>query len=136
VSDQSELAPRPIVYALIAAAIALVPWTLWLTWSLPTQHVAHHWRAAWVGYDIALAAVLLATGVAAIRRSPRIVLFAAAAGTLLLADAWFDVATAAPGGERMESVLEAVFAELPLAFACFWIARDAERFFVRTDHLR
>jgi len=132
----SELAIQRLALALIVIAIALVPWTLWLTWSLPAQHVARHWRTAWVGYDVALALLLLATGVAGIRRSPQIVVAAAAAATLLLADAWFDVVTAARGGELVESVLEAVFAEIPLALVCLWIAYDAERFFLRTDRLR
>ena len=132
---KGEIATQHLALALIVVAIALVPWTLWLTWSLPAQHVARHWRTAWVGYDLALALLLLATGVAGIRRSPQIVVAAAAAATLLLADAWFDVVTAARG-ELVESVLEAVFAEIPLALICLWIAYDAERFFLRTDRLR
>jgi hypothetical protein len=133
---KGEHATRLLALALVAIAVALVPWTLWLTWSLPEQHVAHHWRLAWVGYDAALALLLLATGIAALRRSPQIVPLAAAAGTMLLADAWFDVVTAGHGGELGESLLEAAFAEIPLAAACFWIAYDAERFFLRTDRLR
>jgi hypothetical protein len=131
-----ESATKRLAPLLIVVGVGLVPWTLWLTWTLPTQHVARHWRAAWVGYDTALAALLLATGVAAIRRSPTIVVLASAAGTLLLADAWFDVVTADRGGEVLESALEAVFAEIPLAIVCFWIAYDSERFFVGTDRLR
>jgi hypothetical protein len=131
-----EIATQHLALALIGVAIALVPWTLWLTWSLPAQHVARHWRAAWVGYDLALALLLLATGVASVRRSPQIVVAGSAAATLLLADAWFDVVTAARGGELVESVLEAVFAEIPLALVCLWIAYDAERFFLHTDRLR
>ena len=132
----SELAIQRFALALIVIAIALVPWTLWLTWTLPAQHVARHWRTAWVGYDVALALLLLGTGVAGIRRSPQIVVAAAAAATLLLADAWFDVVTAARGSEVVESALEAVFAEVPLALVCLWIAYDAERFFLHTDRLR
>ena len=135
-TTKREIATQHLALALIGVAIALVPWTLWLTWSLPAQHVARHWRLAWVGYDLALALLLLATGVAGIRRSPQIVVAAAAAGTLLVADAWFDVVTAARGGELVESVLEAVFAEIPLALVCLWIAYDAERFFLHTDRLR
>jgi len=129
------LVPRRAAQALVLVAIALIPWTLWLTWTLPTKHVAHHWRVAWVGYDVALALALLYTGVAGLRRSPRIEPAALIAGTLLIADAWFDVLTAARG-ELAEAVGEAVAAELPIAFVCFWIARDAERFFARTERLR
>jgi hypothetical protein len=135
-TSEGEIAPQRLLLGLIAIAVAFLPWTLWLTWTLPAQHLAYHWRAAWVGYDVALALLLLATGIAGGRRSPRIVLFATAAGTLLLADAWFDVFTAAHGGELYESILEAAFAEIPLALVCFWIAYDAEKFFLRTDLLR
>ncbi len=133
---RSETLQRRAGELLIFVAAALIPWTLWLTWTLPTKHVAHHWKIAWVGYDVALALVLLWTGIEGIRRSPRIEAAAMAAGTLLLADAWFDVLTAGHGGELTEAIGEALAAELPIALLCFWIARDAERFYVRTDRLR
>jgi hypothetical protein len=57
---------------------------------------------------------------------------------MLLCDAWFDVVTSGGGGERLEAVLEAVFAELPLAVLCGVIVYDDERAhaFVRTLRLR
>jgi len=135
-SERGELVvPRRAAQALVLVAIALIPWTLWLTWTLPTKHVAHHWRLAWVGYDVALALALLYTGLAGIRRLPSVELAASAAGTLLLADAWFDVLTAGHG-ELIGAVGEALLAELPIAFVCFWIALDAERFFAKTERLR
>ena len=47
--------------------------------------------------------------------------------TFLLCDAWFDTITL-PGSELVQSVLFAVFAELPIAGLCLWLARDADRF--------
>ena len=128
--------PRWAAQGLILVAVALIPWTLWLTWTLPTKHLAHNWRVAWVGYDVALAGVLLWTGIAGIRRSRSIEAASMAAGTLLVADAWFDVLTAGRGVDLATAIAEAVTAELPIAFVCFWIAWDAERFFARTDRLR
>jgi len=130
------LLPRWAAQGLILVAVALIPWTLWLTWTLPTKHLAHNWRVAWVGYDVALAGVLLWTGIAGIRRSRSIEAASMAAGTLLVADAWFDVLTAGRGVDLATAIAEAVTAELPIAFVCFWIAWDAERFFARTDRLR
>ena len=46
---------------------------------------------------------------------------------MLLCDAWFDVVTSGGGGERAEAVLEATFAELPLAVLCWLIVYDTER---------
>jgi hypothetical protein len=45
---------------------------------------------------------------------------------MLVCDAWFDITTSTPG-ERLEAVLQAVLAELPLAAICGWVAYDVER---------
>jgi hypothetical protein len=111
---------------------ALLPWTLWLTFSLPSRHVSQHYDVAWVGFDIGLATAFAATTWAAFRRSRWIVPLAAATAAMLLCDAWFDIVTSRGGGERVEAVLEAVFAELPLAAVCVFIVVDAERFFDAT----
>jgi hypothetical protein len=118
--------PRWVTISLSLTAIGLVPWTLWLTFSLPSKHVTDHYDLAWVGFDIGLAAAFAATALAAYRASNWLVPSAAVTGTMLLCDAWFDVVTSGRGGERLEAVLEAVFAELPLAALCGVIVYDAE----------
>ncbi len=118
--------PRWITGLLSLTAVALVPWTLWLTFSLPSKQVTNHYDAAWVGFDIGLVCVFGLTARAAYRRSPLLVPFAAATCALLLADAWFDVVTSGPG-ERLEATLEAGLAELPLATLCAFLVYDAER---------
>ena len=52
---------------------------------------------------------------------------AAATGTLLVADAWFDVILESHSDELRISMLFAVCGELPLAAVCFWIAYRTER---------
>ena len=116
----------PRLLALVA--LALVPWTLWLTFSLPSRHVTQHYDAAWVGFDIALAAAFAATAWSALRRPRWLVALAAATGTMLLCDAWFDVVTSSGGAERVEALAEAAFAEIPLAAICAYIVLEAERF--------
>jgi hypothetical protein len=118
--------PRWIVGLLALTTVALIPWTLWLTFSLPARHVTNHWDAAWVGFDIGLVCSFALTAYAAYRRSLRLVPLAAATCALLLADAWFDVVTSDPG-ERIEAILEAGLAELPLAVLCAFLVYDAER---------
>ena len=108
-------------------ALGLLPWTAFLTATLPGQHVAHHWDLAWAGFDVFEAASLGATLVALLRRLPQLPLFAAVAGTALLCDAWFDLLTASPGTDLRWSLVEALMAELPLAALCFWIALDSDR---------
>ena len=73
------------------AGIALVPWTVWLTFSLPAHHETANWRTTWAGFDIALAVSLSVTALASLRRSPWLEAAAAISGTLLLTDAWFDI---------------------------------------------
>ena len=126
--DQARAVPRLLAVGLGAAAVFLVPWTLWLTLTLPTRHLTHHYRGAWVGFDIVLAIAFGATAIAALRASPWLQALAAVTGTMLLCDAWFDVVTAAGGDEQARAVLEAVVAELPLAALCAWIVLDTKRF--------
>jgi hypothetical protein len=127
--DQSRV-PLPAWVSILlgAVGVALVPWTLWLTFSLPSRHTTEHYDLAWVGFDVALAAAFVVSAVAVIRGSGWLEVSAAVTGTLLLCDAWFDVVTSTGGSEKIEAVLEACFAELPLAAVCAWIVWDAERF--------
>ena len=112
----------------LAIGVGLVPWTLWLSSSLPSHHRTDNWALAWSGFDVALAAGFVLIAVAAWRCSPWLEAFAAATGTLLLCDAWFDVLLESRGTEHTLAIAEALLAELPIAALCFWIARDAERF--------
>jgi hypothetical protein len=127
--------PRWITALLAFTAVALIPWTLWLTFSLPSRHVSHHYDLAWVGFDVALAAALGLTARAAYRESPLLVPLAGATCAMLLCDAWFDVVTSAPG-ERLEAVLQAAFAEIPLAVLCAFVVYDVERVNASVRRLR
>jgi len=127
--------PRWITALLAFTAVALIPWTLWLTFSLPSRHVSRHYDLAWVGFDIALATVLGLTARAAFRGSQLLAPFAAATGAMLLCDAWFDIVTSTPG-ERLEAVLQAVFAELPLAALCGYVVYDVEGVHASVRRLR
>ena len=112
--------PRFVVGVLSVTAIFLVPWTLWLTFSLPSKHVTHHYDVAWVGFDVALLCAFALTAWAAYRRSAALVPFAAGTCALLLCDAWFDIVTSSPG-VRAEAAAEACFAEIPLALLCAYV---------------
>ena len=108
-----------------AVAFLIVPWTIYLAVRLPSKHLTPHWSIAWGGFDVALAAAAGFTAWALARSPQWIAVAASITGTLLLSDAWFDVLTAQAGGERVEAVLEAVFAEIPLGIVCFVLARRA-----------
>jgi hypothetical protein len=126
---------RWVAPAFCLIGIGLLPWTIWLSASLPAHHATENWDLAWSGFDTALAAAFLLTAVAAWRGSSWLEACAAATGTLLLADAWFDIMLESRGTEHTLAIVEALVAELPFAALCFWIARDAERFAARALQL-
>jgi hypothetical protein len=113
------------LFALLGAG--LVPWTAWIAYDLPQRHLARHWDVAWVGFDVGMALLLLATAYAALRRAAWIQSTAAAAATMLVCDAWFDIVTAGRGAELALSLASGFLVELPLAVICVWVARNAER---------
>ena len=115
-------ARRWLLLTLAVVAVSLLPWIAYLSLTLPSRHVVHHWQVAWVGLDIAEAAALIATFVALLRRSPAVTVLASIAGTLLVCDAWFDVITAQEGSDLAWALAFALLAELPLAALCFWLA--------------
>ena len=124
--------PRWVALLLGLVALALVPWILYLTFTLPSRHVTFHYDTAWIGFDVALLVSFAATTWAAFRGSQWLVPLAAASGTMLLCDAWFDVVTSQAGTEMWEAIAEALLAELPLAAVCAFIVYDAETFLAAT----
>jgi hypothetical protein len=118
-----------VVFAVVG--IGLLPWTILLTQWLPSHHASVRWDLAWSGFDSGLAVAFLFTAVAAWRRSPWVGAGAAATGTLLVTDAWFDVILESHSDELRVSILTAVLGELPLAAFCFWIAYRTEQFLAR-----
>src|SRR5581483_10961514 len=117
-----------VIAAFAAAGIGLLPWTLWLWESLPPHHETIRWDVAWSGFDTGLALFFLATAFAALKRSPWVGALAAATGTMLVVDAWFDIVLESHADELRQSIMLAAFAELPTAAFCFWIAHRTERF--------
>jgi hypothetical protein len=109
-----------LLFVIGVVAIALLPWTAYLSATLPSKHLTEHWDIAWAGLDLFEAASLVVLFVAIVRRSPLVPMFAAVAGTALLCDAWFDLTTSGRG--FYWALAEALGAELPLAALCFWVA--------------
>jgi hypothetical protein len=118
------------VYALFA--VAIVPWIVWLAWTLPERSVSAHYRLAWVGFDVLLCGALARTAYLAWRRSPFLVNVASATAALLVVDAWFDVTTSPGGHDLMVSALLALLVELPLAVMSLALAGRAQLEIART----
>jgi hypothetical protein len=119
-------APRWVAPLFTVLGAATVPWTVHLALTLPEQAGARHYRLAWVGFDLMLVALLLATAGLAWRGSRQVGLIASATAAVLVVDAWFDLTTAQPADVRA-AVLSAVLLELPLAVVCGWIALHVDQ---------
>ncbi|MGE5274382.1 MAG: hypothetical protein ACM3QU_11585 [Verrucomicrobiota bacterium] len=125
--DARGITPRWAGALFAALGVLLLPWALWLGYSLPERKVAHHWDLAWAGFDVVLSAALLGTAFALLTGRSVGRSFAAATGALLLADAWFDVVTSEAGRDRWLAVTLALLGEIPLAILCFALARPGRR---------
>ena len=113
---------RLVLTVTVISAVVLVPWTIWLSVSLPSVHRAREWRTAWVGFDIVLIVALLATAWAGWHRRLIVLGFLIVSGTLLASDAWFDVLLSSGRNERLSSYVTAFLLELPLAALFFYSA--------------
>jgi hypothetical protein len=120
-------APRWLGYAFAICSFMLLPWTIYLYSSLPSRATADNWDVAWAGFDVAIAATLLATAIGALRCAPWTQGAAASAATLLVCDAWFDVMTSRTAHEFEMALVMALVVEAPLAILCLWVARNSER---------
>jgi hypothetical protein len=115
----------------VTCAVILLPWIVIAGITLPSRSLSRNYDLAWAGYDVILLIGLLSTAASALRRSRRLPIAASATGALLTADAWFDVLTSPAGWDELQAIAMSVFAELPLAAVCFWLAWHSEEMMER-----
>jgi hypothetical protein len=115
-----------------ACCLALAGWIGILILTLPDRFTSSDWRAVWIGLDIAELFGLAAIGWAAWRQRQVVIFFMIMTGTLLLCDAWFDLALSYGSSDFAMSVVSALVAEFPLAFLLFAGARRLIRVTVQT----
>ena len=102
--------------------IALAGWIAILILTLPGHYTSRDWQTVWVGLDLAELAGFAATGWAAWHQRQIVTFFMIITGTLLVCDAWFDVALSYGSSDFTTSILAALLVELPIAFLMFAIA--------------
>jgi len=115
-----------------ACCVVLACWIGILILTLPDRFTSSDWQAVWVGLDIAELIGFAAIGWAAWRQRQVVIFFMIMTGTLLLCDAWFDLALAYGSSDFTMSVVTAVLAEFPLAFLLFAGARRLVQVTVQT----
>ena len=111
--------------AFIVCSLVMIPWTIYLGYSLPSRQLSPHYNIAWAGFDVLELIALGATGYFAVRGSRYLAITAAAASALLIVDAWFDIMTS-PRRQIFEAIVLAAFVELPLAALCAWLSHHTE----------
>ncbi len=117
---------------MMACCVALAAWIAILILTLPGRYTSTDWRTVWVGLDIAELAGFAATGWAAWHQRQVVIFCMIITGTLLVCDAWFDIALDYGSRGFIASVISAVLAELPLAFFMFAAARRLVRVTIET----
>ena len=116
----------------IACCLGLAAWIAILILYLPGRYTSHDWRTVWVGLDIAELAGFAATAWAAWHQRQILIFLMVVTGTLLVCDAWFDLALAYGSRGFLTSLLSALFVELPLAVLLFTSARRLVRVTIQT----
>jgi hypothetical protein len=110
--------PRWISVFYIICAVILIPWIVVLADLLPSRHVARHWDALWVGFDVLILITIVLTIYFMVKKRIWVIMTATALATLLLVDIWFDLLTAKPGSEQFQAVVSGLI-ELFLSFLTY-----------------
>jgi len=95
-------------------AVFMIPWIVYLGFTLPQNYTVRDWPLTWLGFDSLLVVFMAATAILTWLHRQVLVLPAFTTGILLLCDAWFDVTTASPE-EFRSSVVTALLGGM-LAF--------------------
>ena len=77
-------------------AVFMIPWIVYLSFTLPENYTVRDWPLTWLGFDSLLVVFMAATAILTWLHRQVLVLPAFTTGILLLCDAWFDVTTASP----------------------------------------
>lgn len=120
---------------LFFTSVGLIAYLIYLAVSLPNSYHANHWDLAWVGFDVAMVAMLLLTSWAIWKKRQIAIPAALVAATFLFIDSWFDIVTSNPGWDLELSILLAIFS-CTLAIFLFRFSRRAIRKSIRNAYLR
>ena len=123
---------------MIAVAVFLVGWSIWLGSTLPANRLPQKWSTAyigldnysltWVGLDCIEALGLAWCGRLFRHASPASRTIALLVIPVFVLDAWFDIMTSVSKTDLLEAIVVALFAELPTATALGWVAWKAKGF--------
>jgi hypothetical protein len=117
---------------MLACCLGLAGWIAILILTLPGHYLSRDWRGVWVGLDMAELAGFAATAWAAWTQRQILIFLMIITATLLVCDAWFDLALDYGSRGFTMALVSALAAELPLAFLLFSSARRLVRVTIAT----
>lgn len=117
---------------MMVCCVGLAAWIAILILTLPGRYTSTDWQTVWVGLDLAELAGFAATGWAAWHQRQIVTFFMTITGTLLVCDAWFDVALSYGSSDFTMTILSALLVELPIAFLMFATALRLIRATIQT----
>ena len=115
---------RVLAIGTLILAAALVPWIIFLGFTLPPHYTARNWQLLWIGYDAAEVTVLILVAWTAWFRRQFLGTVSLVAAVLLFCDAWFDVVTSWGHHDQWVSLATAIGAEMPLGLFFLWLYRQ------------
>lgn len=133
-----DLEPRGLSHTLRRAhlglmtggAIFMIPWIVYLSFTLPEHYTVRDWPLTWVGFDSLLVVFMIATAVLTWLHRQLLLFPAFTTGILLLCDAWFDLTTAVGSelpGAVVTAVLGAILAIILIAGSVSVVRTNAGR---------
>ena len=90
--------------------------------TLPTRQITQHWDLVWWGFDCLVIMAMVLTAYFIAKKSVWVILTSSSLGTCLMIDSWFDVLTSRRGHDLFQSILLALFVELPVAILSWYFA--------------
>lgn len=125
----SQTARHHMAIGFVGSAIVLVGWMVFLASTLHGTETVNHWATVWIGLDTMEALSLVCLGVFLVRHDHRARTAATVSATLFGMDAWFDVMFSLSAHDFIQALVLAVLFEIPLAAACYGIARQTARWY-------
>jgi hypothetical protein len=114
---------KVVALTILVIATCLIPWIVFLGFSLPPHYDAGHWPLLWIGYDVGEVTVLAFAAWAAWFRREVLAPACLVLAILLFCDAWFDIVTSWGHRDQWITLATGIGAEIPLGIAFLLIYR-------------
>lgn len=119
IKDMSNRHRTGVLLIFLTAAIFLMPWTIYLSRDLPSFYIAKNWDVTWVGIDSLMILSFLLSAIFGYIRSRWLLVSLSSSITLLLLDGWLDLTTSWHTRNFNQSVVLAIFFEIPAILFIF-----------------